>query len=526
MTGQLTAAPRGTHPTAPNRPRTIFCLPYAGGGASAYTGLLRELATDAAVTPLQLPGRENRITEPPAFTIGGITDEIAPATGEPYALYGHSMGARIAFEVTRELRRRGLPPPARLYVGGAHPPHRKVPLAATADLPDEAFIDQLVRRAGALVELKHEPELRELLLPVLRADFTWINDYRYVPEPPLDVPIVAFTGLDDGEVSAADMLGWARHTTAGFGLRTLRGGHFFVKDVPADLARLIAADLAGRSAPPDPDEVHLLVRQPRADAIGGQAPGTRQAEPGADVQADLQADVQADVHRRTDAAGNRRAGLDGWAGMDAVRPGLDGWASVSRAGDLSLAAACDAPAGVAIALLGPPPSPPAGPWHPPQGPGTQPASRPHGSGSAPADGRRAGHMDPAHPPADLLGPAELLSDAEREQIEDAAEEDRHWLELRAVTAKRALVAAAGRDAARASFPDLADPGPWHAQDGPGPPPSTRWQVLHLPLHTTRGEALAAVAVPYDTVRLRLDTQTEDTQAPDTQAENAPTEQAG
>ncbi|WP_240197608.1 thioesterase II family protein, partial [Nonomuraea lactucae] len=209
------------------------------------------------VSPLQLPGRENRIAEPPAFTVGDVTDEIAPGTGEPYALYGHSMGARLAFEVARELRRRGLPQPSRLYVGGAHPPHRKVPLAATADLPDDAFIDQLVRRAGALAELKHEPELRELLLPVLRADFGWIRNYRYTPEPPLDVPIVAFTGLDDGEVGAADMLGWARHTTAGFGLRTLHGGHFFVKDRPADLAALIAADLSGRVEPPEADEVHL-----------------------------------------------------------------------------------------------------------------------------------------------------------------------------------------------------------------------------------------------------------------------------
>ncbi|MDA0638781.1 alpha/beta fold hydrolase, partial [Nonomuraea sp. MCN248] len=243
----------------------MFCLPYAGGGASSYRGLLREL-DGLTVTPIQLPGRENRITEPPAFTIGEIADEIEPATGEPYALYGHSMGARLAFEVARELRRRGLPPPARLYVGGGHPPHRKVPLAATADLPDETFIDQLVRRAGALPELKHEPELRELLLPVLRADFAWIKRYRYEPEPPLDTPIVAFTGLDDGEVAVPDLLGWARHTTAGFRLRTLVGGHLFVKDRPADVAALIAADVAGTHPLPASDEIHLWLSTPPTDA--------------------------------------------------------------------------------------------------------------------------------------------------------------------------------------------------------------------------------------------------------------------
>jgi hypothetical protein len=155
------------------------------------------------------------------------------------------MGARLGFEVVRELRRRGLPPPVRLYVGGAHPPDRPVPLAAAATLPDEAFIDQLVRRAGAQEELRNVPELRELLLPVLRADFTWIKEYRFTPEEPLDVPVVAFAGLDDAEVGPVDMLGWARHTRAGFRLRTVEGGHFFLTERTESLARLLTEDLAG-----------------------------------------------------------------------------------------------------------------------------------------------------------------------------------------------------------------------------------------------------------------------------------------
>ncbi|WP_219546652.1 thioesterase II family protein [Nonomuraea harbinensis] len=406
IAGFLTAAQRTPHPTVPAPARTLFCLPYAGGGASAYGGLLRELA-GLTVTPIQLPGRENRIAEPPAFTVGEIADEIEPATGGPYALYGHSMGARLAFEVVRELRRRDLPPPSRLYVGGAHPPHRKVPLAATADLPDEAFIDQLVRRSGALPELKHVPELRELLLPVLRADFAWIKSYRYEPEPPVDTPIVAFTGLDDGEVGAADMLGWARHTTAGFRLRTLAGGHLFVKDRPGDLAALIAADLAGVHPLPDLGEVHLWL-----------------------------------------GSGPLPYGEHGDAGLTVA---------TCQAAGLVLTAATRAPT-VGVALT-----------HP------------------------AGPVDAAR----------WLSAGEREQVEGAAEEDRRWLELRAVTAKRALAAAAGpgADPTAAGFPDLADPAPWRASEGR----LSGWWVVHLPVPTARGEAPAAVAVPDDRVRLRFDT---------------------
>ncbi|MEZ7128899.1 thioesterase domain-containing protein [Nonomuraea sp. AD125B] len=388
----------------------MICLPYAGGGASAYAGLLRRL-TGLTVVPLQLPGRENRIGEPPAFTISDIADEVAPATGEPYVLYGHSMGARLAFEVARELRRRGLREPSRLYVGGAHPPDRRVPLAAAADLPDDAFIDQLIRRSGALPELRDLPELRELMLPVLRSDFAWIKNYAFAPEPPLATPIVAFAGLDDGEAGVAEMLGWARHTSAGFRLRTVRGGHLFVKDRPDELAGLITADLTAGQAPAEADEVHLWA---------GPAAG-------------------------------RDAVLRRHAGREAV--------ATSDAGDLAAVAAGSGP-GIGVCVL------------------------------------RA---------RDLGEPVEMSAD-EREQVEEAAEEDRGWLALRAVTAKRALMAADGgtADPAAIGFPDLADPGPWRVQPGQEPDRLSRWRITHLALHTSRGEALAAVAVPRDGVRLSVD----------------------
>ncbi|GAA1669658.1 hypothetical protein GCM10009733_078840 [Nonomuraea maheshkhaliensis] len=424
----------------PGTVRTLFCLPYAGGGAGAYTGLLRALSAVPGLTvvPVQLPGRESRIAEPPAFTIAEVADEVAPATREPYALYGHSMGARLAFEVVRELRRRGLRGPSRLYVGGAHPPDRRVPLAAAVDLPDDAFVDQLIRRSGALPELKHLPELRELMMPVLRSDFTWIKNYSFVPEPAIDCPVVAFTGLDDGEVGAADMLGWARHTTAGFRLRTLRGGHLFVKDRPAELAELITADLTDEHARstsnghalPEPDEIRLWL---------GPAAG------------------HAEVLRRY--AGRAATGL-------------------SHADGLTLVGAVDG-AGIGVSLLR-----------------TLDAGGPD---SVPDQ------ASPYQASADKVSGDELSED-EREQIEDAAEEDRGWLALRAVTAKRALMAADGRgaDPTRVGFPDLADPGPWQAQSDPGLDRLARWQVVHLPLHTSRGEALGAVAVPHDRVRLRFD----------------------
>ncbi|MBG0823063.1 thioesterase [Planomonospora sp. ID91781] len=443
-----------TRPTPPPTPQpdppagpapALLCLPYAGGAAGAYHGL-RGACGAVEVVAVQLPGRENRIAEPPEFSVPRLTDEIAPHTARPYALYGHSMGARIAFEVARELRRRGLPPPLRLYAGAAHPPDRRVPLAATADLPDEAFIDQLVRRAGAPEELRDVPELRELLLPVLRADFTWIKRYRYAPEPPLDVPVVAFAGLGDAEVPPGDMLGWARHTRAGFALRTLRGGHLFVRDGSAELARLITADLAGpgpgRGTDPPPvqdDEIHVRVFP------AGEPPGT----PGAGAGG---------PSRAVDRAGGLAVEVTVRGGAVGAAVGLP--AAYGAARD----AARDAFPGAAH-----------GPVH----------------GASPGAGRGGGSGD---------GPGDGLGPGEREQLADAAEEDRPWLELRARTARRALSRAGAHAQAAAGFPDLAAPGPWPADAG--------WQVTFLPLHTPLGEALAAVAEPRGRTRLSADVWTD------------------
>lgn len=397
----------------------MFCLPFSGGGASAYNALQRALATHAsapaAVVPLQLPGRENRIAEPPAFSVENIADEIAPATGEPYALYGHSMGARLAFEVVRELRRRGLPLPVRLYVGGAHPPHARVPLAATADLPDDAFIEQLIRRAGAMPQLRTEPEIQELLLPVLRADLGWLKRYRFRPEAPLEVPVVAFTGLADHELTPADVAGWARHGSAGFRLRVLRGGHLFVRDDAAELAALIAADLA--EGPPSP-------------------PWDLGSPPGGLAGACAEDEVRL------------------WAVPGHPRP--DAGAVVAEDGGLALVAVSGRPGvGVGVALTGDVPAEELARWFTPE---------------------------------------------ELDELDGYAEEDRGWLALRVLTAKRALATA--RQAAGSAelpvlsaLPDLADPAPWSWGRG---------QICHLPLRTPLGDALAAVVTPYPHPRLSLD----------------------
>ncbi|MCO1596916.1 lantibiotic dehydratase [Micromonospora sp. RHAY321] len=228
-------------------PVTLFCLPYAGAGASAFRHFPGRFGPHIQVLPVQLPGRENRISEDPRFRVLDVATAIAERADGPYALYGHSMGGRLGFEVVRELRRAGLPLPLRLYVGGARAPHVTEPSAfdGLSRVNDDELLRRLRAGGGLPAGVLEHPELVELLLPLLRADFERVDGYRFRPEDPLPVPIVAFSGRTDRAVTREQSAAWREHTSAGFTLHELDGGHFFLHDALPELAAAIRADLTG-----------------------------------------------------------------------------------------------------------------------------------------------------------------------------------------------------------------------------------------------------------------------------------------
>ncbi|MEH1016835.1 thioesterase domain-containing protein [Micromonospora sp. CPCC 206060] len=232
----------GARPAAPVQ---LFCLPYAGAGASAFRTWQAEFGAGVEVLAVQLPGRENRIAEDPRFTVADVATAILGRADRPYAIYGHSMGGRVGFEVVRELRRRGAELPLRLYVGGARAPH--LTAASLFDGLSRVDDDELLRRlsdgGGLPAGVLDHPELVDLLMPLLRADFGRVDEYTYLPGEPLPVPIVAFTGTGDRAVSREQSAAWAQHSAAGFTLHELAGGHFFLHDALPRLAALISADL-------------------------------------------------------------------------------------------------------------------------------------------------------------------------------------------------------------------------------------------------------------------------------------------
>lgn len=251
----MTANPYGRW-FAPTRPRPdaplrLVCLPYAGGGALIYRTWPDVLPPEVEVVPVQLPGREWRLREPPLDRIDDVVGALLEqwdALGErPFALFGHSMGALIAFELARALRRAGRAGPEHLIVSGhSAPQHADRSDRALRGASDEVFIERLRSLSGTPPEILENRELMELVLPALRADFELCAAYTCAPEPPLDCPITALAGLDDRSVAPERMEGWREQTTGAFSLRMLPGGHFFLNETPDLVLRAVLHALFGR----------------------------------------------------------------------------------------------------------------------------------------------------------------------------------------------------------------------------------------------------------------------------------------
>ncbi|MGH3697133.1 MAG: thioesterase II family protein [Pseudonocardiaceae bacterium] len=230
----------------------LICLPAAGGGASRYRDWPARLPADVEVVSVQLPGRENRFNETPIESMEALLDPLAGALAgyltRPFALFGHSMGALIAFELARRMRAWRVAP-VHLLAAGCRAPHlpRRSPDWHT--LPDREFLATLARLGGIPPELRSESDFLDVMLPVLRSDCTLVETYRCRPQLPLSCPITAFGGLGDEEVYPEDVQAWSRHTTGPFGVHLLPGDHFFVNSAFPDLLRLVSAALTPTITP-------------------------------------------------------------------------------------------------------------------------------------------------------------------------------------------------------------------------------------------------------------------------------------
>ncbi len=240
----------------------LFCFPFAGGSAMIYRDWVGGLPKFVEVCAVQLPGRGRRLSEAPFRQHGALIPEMMSALAQyldkPFAFFGHSMGATLAFEISRRLRVASVAGPVDLFVSGSRAPQLPGRTPPTYDLPEPAFIEELRQLNGTPQEVLDHPELMEVLIPLLRADFELVQTYAYGEEPPLACPITAFGGRDDGQVSLEDLEGWRAQTSAGFSMHVLPGDHFFLLTATQTLLRIISETLqrvarGGARSPRAPD---------------------------------------------------------------------------------------------------------------------------------------------------------------------------------------------------------------------------------------------------------------------------------
>jgi medium-chain acyl-[acyl-carrier-protein] hydrolase len=231
----------------PNAKLRLFCFPYAGGGSVVFYNWPNFFSPNIEVVAIRLPGRETRFTEKP-FTrmphlVSALIPVMQPLLNKPFAFFGHSMGARIAFEVTRALRKQHLPKPVHLFASGHIAPHLPEKDLDLHLLPDQAFIEKIKEYDGIPGMILENPEILHFFLPMLRADIELIKTHRIAEEIPLDCPITAFGGTRDPKINEEEVKAWQAHTRSVFKWRMFSSGHFFIQGHQKELSALILDDL-------------------------------------------------------------------------------------------------------------------------------------------------------------------------------------------------------------------------------------------------------------------------------------------
>jgi surfactin synthase thioesterase subunit len=241
----------------PSAEVALLCLPHAGAGAGTYRAWGAGLAPRVGACPVQPPGREKRRNEAPIRVVTQYVRELAPeiiaGLEGPYAVFGHSTGAVCAFELVRELRRLGWAMPERLFVAGRRAPHLPMPRHRLEDLPIEEVAEFLGNLGGTPPEMLADHLLLKQWQPLMGADFQVNEEYPYRAQEPLPVPITAFAATEDEWGTPDLMAGWAEHTSAGFEMCTLGGGHFAIFEQSATVHGVITARLGDRPRAPLPE---------------------------------------------------------------------------------------------------------------------------------------------------------------------------------------------------------------------------------------------------------------------------------
>jgi len=230
----------------PVRPIQIICLPYAGGNRLSYKLYNSFVPDHVTLHTIDYPGHGARLKETPLLNLHDIAkdayQQIQHLLQAPYVIYGHSMGARVGYLLTREIQLQQRPLPEQLFFSGSEAPIIPSPHSGKHLLSQRDFFKALHDMGGMPKEVLQQQDLLAFFEPVLRADFKAVSDYRHQPSLLLDLPITVMAGTEEA-VSPADLLPWQQETQQAVEIHFFDGGHFFINSHAATVVQTILSKL-------------------------------------------------------------------------------------------------------------------------------------------------------------------------------------------------------------------------------------------------------------------------------------------
>ena len=231
----------------PDAQLRLFCFPYSGGGAAVFRTWADFLPENIELCAVRLPGRETRFREALFTRLDPLIEAtyagLSPYMDRPFAFFGHSFGALLGYALAIHLREQQTAMPVHLFVSGRRAPHRAPLHPAVHQADDDTFLNRLRDMGGTSPKFFEMPELIEIMLPMLRADFAVWETYEHMEQLPLPCPITAFGSDQDIEAKPADIEAWSRYTSKKFSLHMFSGGHFYWQEQLVQLLEIVAEDL-------------------------------------------------------------------------------------------------------------------------------------------------------------------------------------------------------------------------------------------------------------------------------------------
>lgn len=220
----------------------LLCLPYAGGSAQVYKKWSRQLDPSIQLIPIELAGRGSRMSEPLYEDIHEAVKDILHLIRDyaqnQYALFGHSMGCLIAYELIHSIHAAGLKLPSVVFMSGYGVPHSSHVNRELYQLPDKAFIEEVLSLGGTSAELFEHKELRDVFMPILRADFKLVGTYKPEVKPPLPLNLIVMNGSEDSSLYGTSE-DWQSQTTETCKIVNFKGGHFFIHEREQQVVSLL-----------------------------------------------------------------------------------------------------------------------------------------------------------------------------------------------------------------------------------------------------------------------------------------------